>query len=74
MTKLLNYNSLLGLNADEIYTYLLIHEQIFDDIDLHSISLKNCVLEKCTFEKTILANSDLDSSHISEFRYCIMQF
>ena len=50
MTTLLNYKSLLGLNADEIYTYLLIHEQIFDDIDLHSISLKNCVLEKCTFE------------------------
>ena len=74
MTKLLNYNSLLGLNADEIYTYLLIHEQIFDDIDLHSISLKNCVLEKCTFEKTILANSDLDSSQISDSIFSNLSF
>ena len=45
MTKLLNYNSLLGLNADEIYTYLLIHEQIFDDIDLNHYLQELCIRE-----------------------------
>ncbi len=62
--SLLHYNSSTSLKADEIYTYLLIQNQIFCNMDLHSLTLKNCILEKDIFSKALLADSDLDSSQI----------
>lgn len=53
-----------NLCPDEIYSYLFLKEQNISNIDLHSISFKNCIIETVDFTKTLFANADFDSSHI----------
>lgn len=61
------YNSdFNNLCPDEIYYYLFLKDQNISNIDLHSISFKNCIIKSIDFTKTLFANSDFDSSHIED--------
>lgn len=53
-----------NLRPNEIYSYLIFNGQNISNIDLHSISFKNCIIESVDFSKTLFADSDFDSSHI----------
>ena len=65
MEHLISYSEFNeNFNPGETYTFLQIKNKNLLNMDLHSISFKNCIIEESDFSKTIFANSDFDSSYL----------
>ena len=60
----LQKNSSNTLEATQTYHYELNNNTNYEENDLHSITLKCCILSNCHFTCTLLADSDWDSCQV----------